>query len=564
MRQYISLQQISLLSAVGTIIRHRVWSNETPILTFLLSFLQLFLFQCLLAIIWTTFVYPRYLTPFRDIPCGHVSVLYFSLSQNLQSLTYNQRPGNWRRFFAEPNNELLLSFADGIPNDGLIRYLGFMNAERFLVTSSAGVTEIMVSKPYDFVKSPMARRILQIMLGTGLIVAEGEQHKHQKKGLLPAFKFRHIKELYPIFWSKTREYVAALENEVLSSSTNAATDIENWNQRVTLDIIGVAGFGKDFNALKQPDDALNRSYNKAFNIATAAAGQFRLMAVIFPVWVLRRLPIERVEEIQDGISAVRDFCRGLIVAKKDAIANGKDLGQDILSVAMQSGLFNETELIDQCLTFLGAGHETTATALGFAAYLLSQPQNRHMQERLRAEIRAKLPSPSSDEMVTSEMVDSVIYLNAVCTEVVRLHSPISTLRRRSVKNTTVLGRHIPVDTDFTITPYAFNLSSDMWSSNPHEFNPDRWIENNGEKIGKGGAVNNCSYMSFGAGPRICIGQSFAKGSFSALLAGLVGKFDIRLATPEEGGPNDDYEILHGIVTKIVGGVKVKLTPLDGW
>jgi hypothetical protein len=117
---------------------------------------------------------------------------------------------------------------NSVPNEGIIRYLGMFNSERIIVTSPKALAEVLVTKNYDFVKPSHVARGIGKILGVGVLLAEGEEHKMQRKNLMPAFAFRHVKNLYPTFWLKSREVAAALTEVVKAKGQPEAisTDVE--------------------------------------------------------------------------------------------------------------------------------------------------------------------------------------------------------------------------------------------------------------------------------------------------------------------------------------------------
>ena len=236
---------------------------------------------------------------------------------------------------------------------------------------------------------------------------------------------------------------------------------------------------------------------------------------------------------------------------------GKDEGttRNILSVAIESGGFTDEGLVNQLMTFLIAGHETTASALSFAIYMLCK--NPEVQTRLRNEVRSLLPDPRSPKSsISSNDIDSMPYLNAVCNEVLRLYSPVPVTVRVSTQDTTLVGHFIPKGTTIFISPWATNANKDFWGEDAAEFNPDRWL---GEgKANTGGIESNYAFLTFLHGPRSCIGQSFAKGEFACLLAAWAGTFETRFA-------NADYvmRVRNGLTPR-PKDLEVKVQVLDEW
>lgn len=376
---------------------------------------------------------------------------------------------------------------------------------------------------------------------------------------MPAFHYRHVKDLYAIFWSKSREMAEAITKIV--NEKGPVQDVEDapvvemgsWASRATLDIIGLAGLGQDFNALQDPNTELNRTYRAIFGIPSLNSPILAMIGQLFPAWILHRLPFKQNIEISAASIKIRSICRDLVTSKKERMSAQKDSGIDILSVALQSGGFTDENLVDQMMTFLAAGHETTATAMTWAIRTLAQ--HPATQSRLRAEIRTHLP-PLSDTLtpVTASMLDSLPFLQAVCNEILRIHPPVVLTAREAARDTTIQGTFIRKGTRVILSPYAINMSTSLWGAEPQAFNPDRWLGNK-----NGGAESNYSFLTFLHGPRSCIGQAFAKAEFACLLAAVVGRFDFVLENPHA-----ELNIQGGITTKPRDGVPVKIRVVEGW
>ncbi|TQS31551.1 hypothetical protein Golomagni_08166, partial [Golovinomyces magnicellulatus] len=275
-------------------------------------------------------------------------------------------------------------FAEIPGSPGLFRVPFILNVTAVYVRSPVALSEIFVKKSYDFEKVPGTRRFLAWLVGWGLLTAEGDEHKRQRRDLMPAFSFRHIKDLYPLFWSKSCEVVQAMATEVeKNADANGVADVEiaSWSTRTGLDIIGLAAAGIDFGSIQNADNPLANAYN----LLNPDASDLFLVQVraVLPEWIAANLPMKRVRGINKAKAIIRNACKELVEQKKRKLANKEDVGFDIASVAMQSGRFDDEQLVDQMLTFLSAGHETTASALVWSIYLLSKYPA--VQDKLRAE-----------------------------------------------------------------------------------------------------------------------------------------------------------------------------------
>jgi cytochrome P450 len=461
-----------------------------------------------------------------------------------------------------------------VPNNGIIRYLGFFNQERLLITSVKGMAELLTTKSYDFRKPTQITRGIGRILGIGLLLAEADVHKAQRRSLMPAFAFRHIKDLYPILWSKSKESALSISKQIETNAgkpkqsdlekgpiaaDQAVMEVGTHSSRATLDIIGVAGLGRDFHAIANPNTELYRTYSVVFT-PSRQAQVLGLLNLFLPHWLVRRLPIKRNGEVEAAAKIIRKTCSDLIRAKKEKLEKKELTDVDILSVALESGVFDEENLVNQLMTFMAAGHETTAAAMVWAIYLLCI--NPEMQTRLRAEIRAKLPSIEEDKEVNSFDIDHMPYLNAVCSEVLRYYPPVPVTIREAAVDTSICGQYVPKGTTVFVAPWATNKDKALWGEDADKFVPERWITD-GVLNASGGATSNYANETFLHGPRSCIGQAFARAEFACLLAAWIGRHEFELLNAEE---MDQKKLIikAGVTARPAKGMWVKARVLSGW
>lgn len=507
-----------------------------------------------------------------------------------------------------------------------------------MLAGPRALAEVLVTRAYDFQKPAQIRWSLSRILGEGLLIAEGDVHRQQRRGLLPAFSYRHVKDLYPVFWDKSREAALALEEHVRReearlaaegeaaaaaavAASNAASprlndpetkeelvaggngtgtaspvvEVGGWLSRATLDIIGVAAMGRDFGAIRDPDNTLARTYSHVF-APSRQAQVLALLSLLLPGWFVDLLPIKRNQDVATAAAVIRQTCSNLIEAKKAKLelkgpvregVQMADPDPDLLSIALRSGVFTDENLVDQLMTFLAAGHETTATAMTWAIYLLCLHPD--AQRRLRDEVRANLPSlddTTASASVTAAQLDRLPYLNAVCAEVLRVYPPVPMTMREARVDTTIMGRSIPKGTHVVVSPWATNRDPALWGQDADRFDPDRWLRSpssastNTEgkpsasqnlaaptptpaSIGSGGARSNYAFLTFLQGPRSCIGERFARAEFACLLACWVGRFEFDLADPELRDESK-VEIKGGVTARPAKGMHVRVKVLEGW
>ncbi|KAH8204419.1 hypothetical protein TruAng_001470 [Truncatella angustata] len=441
------------------------------------------------------------------------------------------------------------------------------------------LAEVLVHRNYDFEKPAEVKSFLGRILGVGVLVAEGDEHKVQRRNLLPAFAFRHVKDLYPVFWQLSRKAVQAMTADILADArkqtgaqdtekalvdrkNTSVIEVGNWASRATLDIIGIAGMGNDFKAIEDPNNEVNETYRTVFQ-PTKQAQLLGLLGQFLPTWFVRSLPVKRNNDIGQAAKVIKTVCRDLIVQKRQRLARKEPTEVDILSVAIESGGFTDEDLVNQMMTFLAAGHETTASAMTWAVYMLSRYPD--VQTRLRQEIRENLPSPDTDQDVTSVQIDHLPYLNAVCNEVLRYYPPVPMTLRETAVDTSIMGHRVPKGTRIILAAAAINFDQDLWGPDAGEFNPDRWMAKDAadKSAASGGATSNYAYMTFLHGPRSCIGQAFAKAEFACLLASWVGRLEFELYNKEEHDERN-VQIKGGVTARPAKGMYVYAKVVEGW
>jgi cytochrome P450 len=523
---------------------------------------------------YNLFIYPSFVSPFRHLP-GPKVCARGNPSQDLNPLRIpelirsiqNYIPifGHTFASFERPAGQSFLRFMNTIPNDGIIRLTGFLHRDWLLLTDPSSLSEVLVHKAYDYEKPSFIRQFLRIVLGDGLIVVEGDEHKFQRKNVSPAFSFRHIKELYPLFWTKAIEMkdCVAAEARGADGEGDKAVEINQWANKATLDIIGVAAFGRDFHSLTNTDNELARNYEEILE-PTANKAAFFTAHLFLPRWVIANLPWSLNKVLARTTGVIKSYTRQLVQDKKELMKSDVDDGAahvDILSILLKSNDFGDDMLGQQLLTFLAAGHETTSSAFTWVMYLLaSHPE---IQTQLREEIRSKIPTLEAASEATFDLagtLESMPLLNGVCLETLRLYPTVPVSLRVASKPTSIGSLPVPTGTRAYVVPWAVNRSKEYWGATAEEFVPQRWIdEKTGRANNTGGAASNYNIMTFLHGPRSCIGKDFAKAEMKVLVAVFCGGFEIEMEDPEE------VPIPYGALTvKPKNGMRLKLKPVPGW
>lgn len=447
-----------------------------------------------------------------------------------------------------------------IPNDGLIRFSGFLNREHLLLTSPEMLSEVLVRHPYDFTKPLAARNLLRRFLGFSLVLAEGDQHKHLRKNMQPHFTFRKIQDLYPIFWSKAVAMTRGIKQSMSEEETGEVTvNVNEWASRATLDAIGRAVLGRDFYDPKNKNELLDL-YGTVMSTSWEMRAVF-IATAFLPRWTLKLIPGGIDKRITTANVGLRRAARSLLEERK----KDKNLSEqsDILSQLITSNSFSDAELVDQIITLLAGGYDPTTTAFSWVIHFLTlYPE---WQARLRSELRASIPSHylSPTSTATSPpptLLESLPVLNAVCNETFRF-MPTTPITTRVAANDTVLASSpIPAGTKLFISPYVINRSTALYGSDAEDFNPRRWITDapdTGEQKANnsGGASSNYAFLTFLHGPRKCIGHLYAKAEVRAFVAVFVSQWEFEAAKGEKVRPGGQ------VAVKPAGDLRVRMRPV---
>ncbi|WPG99081.1 Hypothetical protein R9X50_00188900 [Acrodontium crateriforme] len=501
------------------------------------------------SFVWTAFIYPRFISPLRHLP------------QPTQS--------HWllgHRSWTHPTDMGIdgTKWVNEIPHHHFIRFLDYFNRDSLLVTSAEAIGEILTEKDDLFPRSVQSRYIFSRYVGDGIAIAEGDEHKAQRRALSLAFSARHIRDLYPLFWAKSAEAVRAVTKKVAASSSGRTTiECHSWAVRCALDAMGTAGMGLELGTIQDEDHALVRAYEDLKKFSWQDALMI-LLGTALPKRFVASLPLRRNCVIDASRAQIYAVCRRAVRRKQNARDDQESGHVDICSTIVNSGLFHEEDAIDQLMVMLFASHHAPARSLTGAFYALSCAPEK--QERLRDEVRRRLPSIDDSTQITHADIESMPYLQAVCKEVLRKYST-GVASREAACDVTIQGNVIPKGTAVKLAVMSANADPNLWGDDANDFRPERWLSDDegsdrapGGQDGTtalGGAASKYAYMAFLHGPRNCIAARFAEAELACFLATWVGRFKFTLAdqrlADERNLPARAMETKLEVCTEVVEG-----------
>lgn len=465
-------------------------------------------------VLYCSWIYPFYLSPLRKIPTvpgfplwGHISAL-ITEEAGAPQLLWHQNHGEVIRFFLPFGREVLS------------------------VVDSDAVKEMTIRNPYNYPYPLRVKKMLSSILGKGLLVAQGESHAAQRKALAPSFSTSSIKTLSPTFWGKGLLLSRMWRQELQQKGRNMQSiEIVDWMNRTTLDIIGEAGFGSNIDSLRNSEAPFRRAYRLAFNT------DFNILQGLRSFFAfLKYLPLQVNRNVQISRQMIRSEANQVIETKRgmDPEHAGKDIISSIIKQdedQMEAGNhMTSQDLRDQVRTFMGAGHDTTSTAVCWA--LLHLSKSPEIQQKVRAEIYTFMPSlfdsAARDNIDSLPDPERLPYLDNVCREALRYTPPIPLTLRQSLAPAPLAGYDIPARTLLWISINAINRLPHSWGDDATTFNPDRW-----DHLPSTNTPG--SFMTFSQGAKGCIGRKFAEMEMKVLLCCLLSTFsferDLRRADP---------------------------------
>lgn len=237
---------------------------------------------------------------------------------------------------------------------------------------------------------------------------------------------------------------------------------------------------------------------------------------------------------------------------RNPVSNGADLLTMMLegemSLSKAGDKMTEDQITNELLTFIAAGHETSANALLWASYVLAVHPD--IQTRLRREITSHFEAGKTP---TYEQLESLVYLHNFCREILRRYCPALMTFREALKDLTICGTFIPRGTVLLLLPAVASRTAWVWGEDVDEFKPERW-----ENLAGTEADSPYAFGAFMHGPRICIGKQFAMVEFKVLVVELVTRFEFGMTEELEGlGGREPRTTNPGMGYVPAGGMRVK-------
>ncbi|MDD2867239.1 cytochrome P450 [Neomegalonema sp.] len=400
----------------------------------------------------------------------------------------------------------------------------------FYATGPEETRRLLVENAANYHKSLLTRRILGPGLREGLILAEDEVWRRQRRAIAPLFQPR-VFEGYAAAMTRAGTELA----EAWARAPGGIVRASEGTARATYDVIMATLFGGGAGFDRQ-------ELRKAVDVYLDTAGRLGVLDLApTPSW----LPRPRIRRGARAVAGLRDAFREMTVARRaqrGASATPDLLDRLIAAEDPETGArLDDEAIVDNILTLIVAGHETTALALAWSLHLLAT--HPEAQERAAAEIREVLgeaPARLAD-------VARLPWLKQVLNEALRLYPTIPAALRTAAGPDRLGDLEIRAGDVFIIPLYAIHRHRRLWE-NPDAFDPDRFSPERAARIPKG------AFLPFGAGPRICVGASFALTEAVLILAEILRRLSF---APLEGV---EVRPLTRLSLKPTGGPPLRVAP----
>jgi len=378
--------------------------------------------------------------------------------------------------------------------------------EFFAIAEPALIEEVLVGKPEKFRKD-VGTKDVSIFLGQGLLVSDGELWRRQRKLVSPPLQRKKIARYADVMVEEAERMAEGWDDgEVL--------DVHRDVTSLTLRIVVRALFGLEM--------------QEAFETIAEAIDDVMeyIVEVRHSPWrfVPDPIPSPKQRDYEAAKQTLDDLIYGLIEERRGQ-EEGDDLLYRLLKASDDDGhQMSDRQLRDEVLTLFMAGHETTSLSITFALYFLSRRPE--AMERLKREV---------DEVVGEgrpgvEDVRELEFTEAVFKESMRLYPPGWAVGREPTEDVEIGGFTIPEGAQVMLPPFRVHRD-ERWYNEPGRFRPERWLDGGGE--GSDEELPRMAYFPFGGGPRICVGNHFARMEAVLVLATVVGEYDFEHVGPEE-------------------------------
>lgn len=365
--------------------------------------------------------------------------------------------------------------------------------ERFILVNHPNyIQQILEDKNGNYSKAQFSSAAFESLIGKGLLTSEGELWRRQRKSLNPAFRKKKLNLSGELISNTTHTYLKQLEEQI---KQDPVVDFNYAMIYLTLSI-----FTKAFFSISLTPQEVDKIIKTE-----------KIMTKIIDSASLNQVGLEENEEYIDALKVYDDFAYNLIDERKKSNKKYDDVVDMLIASQQENPEITDQELRDEIISLLVGGHETCANAATFTGYILSQ--NKDVETQLRDEVKMVVGSRD----VEASDLDQLTWPQMVFKEVLRLFPPAYIIHRTAINDDEIDGHKIPAKAIVTVCPWLTHRNPNYWEE-PFTFKPTRFMT----------APENFTFIPFGLGSRVCLGQGFAMIQGPLIVAALAQHFTFEL------------------------------------
>jgi len=415
-----------------------------------------------------------------------------------------------------------LGLLQRVAHQGDVYGLHFGPFPGILFNKPEHVQSILVEHAYDFDKGFAIHHTFRPVIGDGIFSSEGDFHRHQRKLMSPPFQPRHIASYAEIMG----HYGEHIQHTWPDGSV---IDVNRQMTNLTMSIIGKALFDAD--VFTQTDEL-----GAAMTVTSEYVSH--ALSSLFPPpysW-----PLPRNRRMHKAVQVLRNRIGRFIDERRKNPMERNDFLSILLQATDEDGQpMSDAQVMAECLTLFGAGHETTATALSWTWYLLCQHPESYQQVQQEVDRVLQGRTPTYADLA------HLPYCLQVFKEAMRLFPPAYAFSRRALREVEIDGYCVPKGRVVLLAPYTLHRREASFP-NPEQFTPERFAPEREKQLPR------YAYLPFCAGPRICLGQYFAMLEGHLLLATLAQRVSFSLVL----GQTIEPDPVHHLALRPAGAVQV--------
>ncbi|PCH41707.1 cytochrome P450 [Wolfiporia cocos MD-104 SS10] len=450
--------------------------------------------------------------------------------------------------------------------------LGF---SRVVLCDPKATLHFFSRETFGYVQTELTKRFVENIVGKGVLWAEGESHKRQRRALTPAFSNAAIRQLTSVFFDSAYKVKTAWDGMLDSTSGDSEViEVQSWMNHVSLDSVGIAGFSHDFGTLHGKQPLVATTFDSFGHLKPSILSSLTIILGL-AIPALTKIPTafgRLIKQLNNSMGEIADELLNDMRKESEGEGNEKGGDRSIIGLLIRAENsdselhMSQEEVMAQMKTLILAGYETTSISLTWCLIeLCTKPE-------IQTKLREELSQFSGSDPTWDQLTHQLPYLDAVVHETLRLHPPVrETTRQATADDIIPLSIPMRIATGeltsqiaiakgqiVTVPIQCMNRATAFWGPNAKEFIPERWLTDDGIPGRAQEIQGHRHLLTFVDGPRICLGRGFALAEFKAVLSVLIRNYAFEF----RDGPGTKIETVRGILPRpSVAGEKGARVPL---